>query len=105
MVDLRAGGGGVDERNGNSRILTEMAIQFSSKVQKAKTFGNFNGCYGRQWCKYVKGDESGKTLPTPEEVLISLYYWLCCQLERGLRALKVKEQKIALKQRYKEFKK
>ena len=55
-----------------------------------KTFADSRLQYGKTWAVQVKQDEDA--YPSPEEMLIGLYKWLCNQLEEQLRSLPDKEK-------------
>ena len=64
----------------NPDVLSNMAaLQFKHKYDSnaLKVIVNKEGIFGNKWCLDVKGDKTGKVLPSPEEVLIGLYCWIC----------------------------
>ena len=67
-----------------------------------KTFADKYWEYGNLWSKEIK--TSSNSFPTPEEMLLGLYKWLCDQLNDSVRHLKEKDKKIALRNQFKKFK-
>ena len=72
------------------------------KTNETKTFADSRLEYGFTWSEKVKGYRS--VFPTPEEMLIGLYKWLCDQLEDGMKDLKEEWMKKDRRDHFKKFK-
>lgn len=73
----------------------------SSQEPNDATFANTWLEYGNIWSRKVKNDILA--LPSPEEMLIGLYEWLCEQLRESKKHLEKNDQKKAINTQFKNF--
>ena len=73
----------VEQESTNTSARPHQLDHFNKSIEKNKidalTFANHIMEYGFKWAREVKGHPL--ELPTPEEMLVGLYTWLCDQLK------------------------
>ena len=58
-----------------AKVINETTQETDDKIIKTRTFADSRLEYGLMWGRLIKEDEDA--FPTPEEMLIGLYNWLC----------------------------
>ena len=69
---------------------TVVITETDTKITETKTFADSRLEYGLRWAREIK--KNVNAFPTPEEMLIGIYQWLCDQLNGYIYTLKTKEQ-------------